>query len=355
MGFLKSFGTFILSFLLFLSLSVFSFAFLLNSTVLNQDFVTRHIDRLDISELSREIAEEQIAGELPVELAFLEDAIFNLIDEQEPWVKEQLDAAIDSGYDFFLDRTDTLRITIPLESRKQILKDTLWRELNRQLEENPELILGLLKPFVEDNVQQVSQAIPELALVPRAQLSEFLDSFIVEIAAQIKREGIPPEIDFVVEDIARPYFERYYDSFAARIPDELVLDEADIPADAMDQILQVKKYIGWFRAGFYWMIVFMALLIAGIYLIHRNIQDPSRAIGIDLLTFGVLDIIGTLLARSYIPFDSLVADIPVSLETWLTGIYNDIFSVMLTFSIVVAAIGVALIVVSFVFRKKVVG
>jgi hypothetical protein len=80
MGFLKGFGTFVLGFLLFLSLTVFSLAFLLNSTLLNPDFVTRQVDRIDISAVARDVAEKQINEELPAELNFLKDAIYNVID-----------------------------------------------------------------------------------------------------------------------------------------------------------------------------------------------------------------------------------------------------------------------------------
>jgi hypothetical protein len=117
-------------------------------------------------------------------------------------------------------------------------------------------------------------------------------------------------------------------------------------------MLLARKYIGYFRAGFYWLIVFMVLLAGGIFLIHRNIQDPSRALGIDLAIYGVLDLAGALAARSFSPAPYLPDEV-ASLRPWLTGVYNDITGIVLTFSIVVLAVGAGLIVVSFVFKKKV--
>jgi len=59
MGFLKGLAVSLLSFLLFLSLSAFGLAIMLNSTILNPDFVTSQLDRLDISSLAEEIINEQ--------------------------------------------------------------------------------------------------------------------------------------------------------------------------------------------------------------------------------------------------------------------------------------------------------
>ncbi len=70
MKFLKGLALTLLSFLLFLSLSIFSLAFLLNSTVLNAGFITSELDRLEVSPLVAEIISEQMpAEELPEELS----------------------------------------------------------------------------------------------------------------------------------------------------------------------------------------------------------------------------------------------------------------------------------------------
>ncbi len=352
MGFLKGFGTFVLGFLLFLSLSVFSVAFLLNSTVLNPDFVTRQVDRIDVSAVARDVADEQIKEELPAELNFLKDAIYNVIDAQEPWLKKQLNQAIDSGYDYFLGKTDKLSISVPLDAFKKDLKNSLWQELNKQLtvwlRDN---LQSELKPYIEQNLQAYRKLLPgELTILSDAQLKSYLDTYLKQIQDQIIKTGKSPELSGLLETLIRPYFDKYYDEYAAQIPDKLTTD--DIPADVMEQLQLAKKYIGYFRSGFYWLIVFMVVLVAGIFLIHRNIQDPSRALGIDLLIYGALDLAATFAARSFHPATLLPSE-AASLGTWLTGIYNDITGIMLTFSIVVLVIGVALIVISFVFKKKV--
>ncbi len=104
MKFLKGLALTLLSFLLFLSLSIFSLAFLLNSTILSPDFITSELDRLEISPLVEEIINEQMpAEEFPEELSA---ALINTITKLEPVVKEQVNAAIYSTYDYLLGKQE---------------------------------------------------------------------------------------------------------------------------------------------------------------------------------------------------------------------------------------------------------
>jgi hypothetical protein len=351
MKFLKGLGIFIFSFLLFLSLSVFSIGFLLHSTLLNPDFVSRQVDRMDISTIARDVAEEQIGEELPAELDFLKEAVYNVIDEQEPWLKEQLNRAIDTGYDFFLDKTDKLEISVPLDTLKTDLKDSLWRELNKQLavwlRDN---IQSELKPYIEQNFQEYRKSLPpEFARLPDAQLKSYLDTYLRQISDQIKSTGKAPELSGLLETLIRPYFDEYYDEFAQGIPAELTTK--DIPANVMEQLLLARKYIGYFQTGYYALIVFMILLAGLIFLINRNVRDTTRTLGIDLLVFGALDLVGVLLIKNINPV-SFIPDIPASLETWLTGLSKDILSSVQIFSIAVLIIGIILLVVSFIVKPR---
>lgn len=105
MKFLKGLGLTVLSFLLFLSLSIFSLAFLLNGTILNPDFITSELDRFEVAALTEEIISEQAPGEeLPEELR---TTLVNTISKLEPVVKEQVDAAIHSIYDYLLGKRES--------------------------------------------------------------------------------------------------------------------------------------------------------------------------------------------------------------------------------------------------------
>ncbi len=351
MSFLKGFGTFVLCFLLFLTLSVFSVAFMLNSTVLSSGFITRQVDRLEISTIARDITEEQIGDEIPTEIEFLKEAVYSVIEEYEPWLKEQATQAIDAGYDFFLGRADQLIIVVPLDDFKVDLNNSLWRELNTQLgvwlRDNVETEL---KPYIEQNLQEYRAVLPaEFSLYSDEELISYVNTYLDEIVEQINTTGESPMLSGMLETLVRPYYDEYYNEFAEEIPDALT--SADIPADVMDDLLLARKYIGYFRAAFYWLIFLMVLLIGGVFLIHRNVPDPSRALGITLALYGVLHLAGALAVRIFSPVTYL-PDEAASLESWLSGIYNDVTGIMLTFSIIVLAVGAALIAVSFVVKKR---
>ena len=89
MNFLKGLALTILTFLLFFSLTVFGTLFTLNSTLLNPDFVSAQVDKLDVAALFKEMTATQISGQIPSEAAFFEEALYGTIADNEPWLKEQ--------------------------------------------------------------------------------------------------------------------------------------------------------------------------------------------------------------------------------------------------------------------------
>jgi len=358
MSFLKGLGTFILSFLLFLSLTVFGIAFLLQSTLLNPDFVVDQVDRIDVSELAHDFAEEMVTEDLPDEARFLQDAIFDVIDDQEPWLKEQLHYATYTAYDFLLGKSDTLEITICLDSVKEDLRESIWEALNEQLSTwLPDIIQHELSPYVEEHFEEYAQLIPEeyvppgITELPEEQMQQFLDQYLQEIEQQITKQGLMPEVTGLLEVLIKPYFDDYFDEFLEMVPSEIVYDEDNIPADVMEQLLLARKYIGYFQSGYYWLIAFMVVLAAGIFLINWNIGVAARSLGIGLFVYGALELAGVIYARTF-NFMQYIPDIPASFETMLTGLHKDILAPLQLFSIIVLVIGIALIVASFFFKRK---
>lgn len=293
---LKGFGLGILSFFLFLSLSVFGIAFMINSTLLNPDFVAAEVDKIDVSALVIELTEEQIGKQLPQEALFLKEAFYEVISDQEPWLKEQVNAAIYSGYDYFLGKSESLNIVISLDQLKTSLRDSLWQTFN---------------------------------------------------------EYLPSELFGLPEDQLKSYFDQYYQEIAGQIPSEFTIDESSIPPEAMEQILQVRQGIGYFQTGYSALIGFMVLLIAGIILIHRNVRNTTRELGIIFLIYGVLEFVGVYLAKIFAPTSLPLYDIPLPLQTWLMVLYNDLLASLQMFSLGVLIGGVVLLVVSFVYKPRV--
>jgi hypothetical protein len=356
---LKGFGVGILSFLLFLSLSVFGMAFMLNNTLLNPDFVAAEVDKIDVSTLTRELTEEQIGEQLPEEALFLKEAIYGVISDHEPWLKEQINTAIYSSYDFFLGKSETLNVAISLEPLKESLRDSLWQTFNEQLPLLlPDLLEYQLKPYLDQHYEEFIEQIPqeylppEFSELPEDLVKPFLYQFLEEIAGQMATEELPPEISALLEDLLQPYFDQYYQEFAGQIPSELTLDETAIPPEVMAQLLQVRQYIGYFQTAYNYLIGFMVLLVLGIILIHRNVRDATRALGVDLLIYGALEFAAVYFARNFALTGLPLPNIPSSLQMWLAGLSGDLLAPLQTFSLGVLIGGVVLLVVSFVYKPK---
>ena len=356
---LKGFGVGILSLLLFLSLSVFGVAFMLNSTLLNPAFVASEVDKIDMSALTGEIMGEQVAEYLPEEMSFLEEAIYDVIEDQEPWLKEQVNTAIYSSYDFLLGKSDSLDLSISLEPLKESLRDSLWQTLNEQpLSELAGMGEYLLEPYIDQYFDELVTQVPEeylppeLAALPEDQLKLYLEQNLDEFIELIPEEQLPPELSALLEEELEPYFNLYYEEFVGQVPDVFEFDESSIPPEVMGQLLLARQYIGYFQSGYYYLIGFMVLLVAGIFLINRNVKDTTRGLGITLLIYGAIEFAGVLVARNFIPTSLPLQGIPSSLQMWLVGLFGDLLAPLQTFSLGLLIGGVVLLAVSFVYRPR---
>ena len=294
MKFLKGLAISLLTFLLFLSLGVFGTVYMLNNTLLNPDFVSAQIDKIPVSSLIREVTEEQIGEQVPEEARFLEEAMYDAIAENEPWIKEQVNAAVYSGYDYFLGKSERLSMIISLEPLKEGLRDSLWQA------------------FMQD---------------------------------------LPPELSALSPAMVEQYFNQFYQEFSEQIPSELTLDENQIPPEIMALLVQAKQYIGYVQTYYYPLIGFMVLLVVLIILLHRNIKDATRGLGITVLIYGILGFAGIFATKNFLPTNLPLPDIPPSLQSWLTGFIVDFVAPMQTFSIGLMAAGAALIIVSIVYPR----
>ncbi|MFC2007612.1 hypothetical protein ACFLVB_03330 [Chloroflexota bacterium] len=285
----------LLSLLLFLSLSVFGIAFMLESTILDPEFVAAEVDKIDISTLIKELTEEQVSEQLSGEMFFLKEAIYGVVSDQEPWLKEQVNAAIFSSYDFLLGKSERLSVTVSLESLKGSLRDSLWETFG---------------------------------------------------------QSIPPELSALPPDMIEQYFDEYYQAFSSQIPSEFEFNEVYIPPEVMEQIILVRQGIGYFQTGYNILIGFMVVLVLGIIFINGNIRRSTRDLGINFLIYGALELAGVIVARFFMPTSPLPFQIPSALQTWMLGLFNDILVPLQTFSIGVLVGGVVLIIASFFFKSR---
>ena len=296
MNFLKGLALTILTLLLFFSLAVFGTLFTLNNTLLNPDFIVAQVEKLEVATLFREMTEEQISGQLSPETEFLEEAVYSTIADNEPWLKEQVSAAVYSGYDYLLGKSERLSLMISLEPLKEDLRDRTWQ-------------------LFQENI-----------------------------------DSLPPEIAAAPPSVLEQYFEEFYQQFSEEIPSEFEVDESSIPPEVMTQLQLVRENISYAQTAYYALIGFMVLLVLAIILLHRSVKGATRELGITFLIYGALDYAGVWAMENFLPALPL-PDIPPSLQLWLTGLIVDLAAPMQILGIGLMAVGAALIIVSIVYPR----
>jgi len=291
MKFLKAFGLAILGLLLFLSLSFFGLVLTINQTFLNPEFVVSQVDRLDIASLAGDMLSQQVPPEVE---QFMGEMVSEVVDDTiadlEPWMKQQAREVTYSIYDYLEGRSQHLSLVISLEPVKESLRDNLREAV---LESPP----------------------PELA-------------------------GFSPDL-----------IESYLDTFYQQIPSTFELNEASLSPQVMAQLEQAKQFIGYSNIGYQALIGFILLLILLIIVINRQVRGSTRGLGTTFLSCGALSYIGVLVTKNIAGTQLTQLDMPVYLQAWIPQLLADTLAPLEIYSIGLVAVGVVLLVVSFVYKR----
>ena len=280
-----------LGFLLFVSLSVFGLMFTANRTFLNPDFVISHLDRLDMSSLARGM----LIGQIPEEMGFMAEHLDDMVTDLEPWTREQVNTAVYAGYDYLLGKSESLSLVIDMEPMKERLRDSAWQAF---LESPP----------------------PELA-------------------------GVPPAL-------AEPYFDEYYRQFSEQIPPTIEISESMIGAEVMGNLEQARRYIGYLQIAYRVTIWATIAIIVGLVFLHREVKGATRSIGIPCLTCGISIYVGTVVIKYLVKMQMAPVGLPAQLRAWLPQFLDDALAPMQTFGIGLMAVGTALLIISFVYKRR---
>lgn len=357
MGFLRVFGTTVLSIILFFTLSVFSVAFLLNSTVLNRSFMNTQIDKLDISAIAHDTVEKQIKEQLPQGSDFIDGVILDLVGKETPLIKDQLHNGINEGYAYFLGDKNTLSVNVSLTAIKKSLKDNIWQSAVDYLTLK---LNGMSSAQVDSYVGDIAAQIPDnllpsqLNILPQNLRTTVVKEYIKSLGGKGVFNALSFGLDVAIESQVKAAIEQYFGDTINDIEDTYTLDESTIDASTMQSLQDVRTGIDYFKAGYVWLIFVMIVLAGLIFLINwKNIRASVLSLGIDLLIFGVLDLAGVLLVRILQPEKFIYenTDVAVSVQNWINGLVSDITGIMMTLSIAVLVIGAGLVAASFFIQK----
>ncbi len=395
MKFLKVFGLVILGLFLFLSLSIFGVALILNQTILSPDFVVSEIDNLDYSLMIEDELRSQPPEEQPSE-EFI-TAVVDTIDSIEAPVKEQADIAIHSTYDYLLGRrqspdlAETLgdtflnsefvaallnEINIPALAQA-IYNDQMTEEIPPEMEylaDHLDEVMMELEPWIKEQVIATADPFFDYLLGENQSLNVVISlEPVMESLHDTLEEAFwaspPPEYASLPPSVLQQYFDEFFEEFTEIIPStpegehQLEIDEtllgSDIPtemadalAEAEDGLEEAREYVGYFQLGFKLLIAFILLLILGIVLIYRAVRGSTRQLGFIFLGCGILSLAGFFITKSVAETQIAQSDVPTYLQTWLPQLVDDTLAPLGIYSIVLLVLGVAMLVVSFVYKRQ---
>ena len=357
MSLLRGLGTAICSILLFLALTVFSAAFLLNSTVLNTGFMNKQIDKIDISSIVRDTVEKEIKEELADNSDLVTGVVLNIVAIEEPFIKEQMHAGINEAYDYFLGKTDKLYINVSLAAIKNDLNNNAYQIIVDYLEQQ---LSGMSDADADEYAYGIAVQIPaadlppELRALPETLRTTIIKEYIKSLGGKSTFNALMYGLNFLVEPQVKAGVEQYVATATADIEDNYIVDETTFDSSTLRTFRDIRAAIIFFKAWYVWLIIVMIILAGLIFLINwTNFRASMLALGIDLLVFGILDLAGILTVRFYKPQNIIInnTDVPASIQVWMTQLAGDITSVLLPLVIGIIGVGAILMTTSFFIKK----
>ncbi len=388
MKFLKNLALSLLSLLLFLSLSIFGLMFMINQTALNPNFIISELNRLDISSLVKEtiIIEQPSSGDLPTQLV-------SIIPQIEPLVKEKTGVAIHSVYDYLLGKSPNIDLALTLRNSllskdfaisvvdkldiSSLASDFLRQEFIKQIpaemrqyitSETLDKVISKLKPLLVEQINTAADPILDYVVGKR-------QSFNIVISlepAKTSLEGTlreaflkspPPELAGVPQAELERYFDQFYGELAAQMPSTLEINQSILGTNAPAKITQAlteteqalkqaRKFISLFQLIYKALIGFMVLAVLCIILLRRQVKSATRGLGTTFLTYGAFEYAGIFVAKYFVGTKLPLLEIPPSLQTWMPQFFDNLLAPLEMFSLSLLIGGIALIIVSFVYKSR---
>jgi hypothetical protein len=294
MNAVRGFFSGIFGFLLFDVLVLLGLIISLKMTILNADFVTAELKKLDVYSTVLEQAKTMLPGQQYIDAETMNE----LVQELKPWFEEQADKIIYGGYAY--------------------LKED--RELNVVI------TLDQVRALVKEKVREAATS------------------------------SLPAELQGASQSQIDAYMSQIYAGIDGVIPASFVLNEAAAGSQAMAQLEQVKQIIGYIDTAYKILIAAAILLVLLIALMHWWQPKPiTRSIGITFVVVGAVCILGPLLDYLIVQLLNQIMGSSGAMSEFqskLPQLAADITAPLRTYGIGFLISGIALTVISFLFRSK---
>jgi len=293
MSAVRGFFSGVFCFLLFDVLVLLGIIITLNLTVLNPDFVTSELDKLDVYSVVIEQAKAQLPGQEFIDA----ETVDEIVTELKPWFEEQADTVIRDVY-AYLKGEQELNVVISLEPVRAAVK---------------------------------------------------------EKAREVVLESLPPELQGASQSQIDEYMSQIYAEIDNVIPATFQLNETSAGQQITAQLEQAKQIIGYVDTTYKALIALAVLLVLLIALAQWWQPKPiTRSIGITFILVGVAGILGSLLDVLIIQAFSRLAgesSLLLGLQAKLPQLAADLTAPIRMYGIGFLSAGVVLVVISVLFRS----
>ncbi len=284
----------ILGFLLTVTLIILGGIITLENTILNPAFIISEMEKLDAYSIIADEISLQLKNQLPTEVPYAEEIIDETITELEPWLREQVNLVIYDGFSYLKGKQE-LHIIIPLE------------EVRERIKEN-----------VND----------------------------------IVLESLPPELEGIPQEMVQFFLSQVFIEIDNQIPRQIEINETLLGTEITAQLHQAQQVVGYIEIGDIILISLVILLILFIALLRRwRLKSIALYSGVPFIVAGISTPIATLLAGSLIS-GVVPAELPREITSFLPVLVGDLISPLRTYSLVILAIGIVLLVLSIILKSE---
>ncbi|MFC2041047.1 hypothetical protein ACFLTY_01845 [Chloroflexota bacterium] len=386
MKFLKGLAVSLLSLLLFLSLSILGLVLTLNHTVLNPDFITSELDRLDVSSLATEV----LGGQVPQ--GELGTALINTIPKLEPLLKERLSVAIHSTYDYLLGKRQNpeLKLTLKNSFLNTDFVTSVVDELDisslaagfireKLADKIPEEFMKYVSEYMDDAITKTEPLIKKKMITASGPVLDYMlgesQSLDVVISLEPIKQSLgdnlreaflkspPPEFAGVPPATLEMAFNTFYGMAATQIPSTFEFDEStlgtEMPANiatavaqSEEVLMQAREYVSYFQLGYKLVIALIVLSALGIILIHHEVKGATRTLGSTFLAFGAFEYASILVGKYFSKTQLPLPEMPASLQAWIPQLFAGFLAPLETLSLGLLIGGVVLIIISIVYGRR---